>query len=168
MLQCLLLATSKCALMLSQNYFPEPNQHILTFLHPILLSTTGDALISANLDLQFDATSSEAQCRPKFCVGYCSGSQGIVGPNNNGCTPVSPAGTSFLKYRRRPSAYRLVLLRGGTSEHKTPATKVSRTMWNLPHKSLSIILQILKTSAQFLIKSPKLGSGWFHWYFTHF
>jgi hypothetical protein len=63
--------------MLSQNYFPEPNQHILTFLHPILLSTTGDALISANLDLQFDATSSEAQSPPKFCVGYCYGSQGI-------------------------------------------------------------------------------------------
>jgi hypothetical protein len=55
--------------MLSQNYFPEPNLHILTFVHPILLSTTGDALIAANLDLQFDATSSEAKSWPKFCVG---------------------------------------------------------------------------------------------------
>jgi hypothetical protein len=113
-LQCQLPASSKCAIMLSQNYFPEPNPHILTFLHPILLSTTGDALIAANLDLQFDATtSSEAQSRPKFCVGYCSGSQGIVGLNN-GYRPVSPSGTSFLRYRRRPSAYRLILLRGGT------------------------------------------------------
>jgi hypothetical protein len=25
-----------CAIMLSQNYFPEQNRHILTFLHPIL------------------------------------------------------------------------------------------------------------------------------------
>ncbi len=95
MLQCLSPATSKCAIILSQNYFPKPNPHILTFLHPILLSTTGNALIAANLDLQFDATSSEEQSRPKFCVGYCSGSQGIVGLNN-GCRPVSPAaGTSF-------------------------------------------------------------------------
>jgi hypothetical protein len=29
-------ATAICAIMLTQNYFPEPNRHILTFLHPIL------------------------------------------------------------------------------------------------------------------------------------
>jgi hypothetical protein len=46
-----------------------------------------------------------------------------------------------------PQAYGLILLRGGTSEHKTPATKVIRTVWNLL-QSLSITLQILKTSAQ--------------------
>jgi len=63
--------------------YAEPNPHILTFLHPILLSTIGDALVPANLDLQFDATSSEAKSwpKPKFRVWYCSGSQGIVGPN---------------------------------------------------------------------------------------
>jgi hypothetical protein len=30
-------ATAICAITLNQNYFPEPNRHILTFLHPILL-----------------------------------------------------------------------------------------------------------------------------------
>jgi hypothetical protein len=29
-------ATANHAIMLSQNYYPEPNQHILTFLHRIL------------------------------------------------------------------------------------------------------------------------------------
>ncbi len=33
----LLLAMANCSIMQSQNQFPEPNQHILTFLHPILL-----------------------------------------------------------------------------------------------------------------------------------
>jgi hypothetical protein len=41
---------SNCAIMLSQNDLPEPNGHILTFLHPIfledyILSAAGDALI---------------------------------------------------------------------------------------------------------------------------
>jgi len=36
---CLLPAASNCTIMLSQNYFPEPNWHVLTFLHPILLCT---------------------------------------------------------------------------------------------------------------------------------
>jgi hypothetical protein len=31
----ILPATAKFAIMLSQNDFPEPNQHVLTFLHPI-------------------------------------------------------------------------------------------------------------------------------------
>ncbi len=30
--------------MLNQNHFGDPNQHVLTFLHPILLSTAGDAV----------------------------------------------------------------------------------------------------------------------------
>jgi hypothetical protein len=34
-------ATAKCAIMLSQNYFSEPNRHILTFLHPILRAKFG-------------------------------------------------------------------------------------------------------------------------------
>jgi hypothetical protein len=34
---CHLLATTTCGIMLSQNHFPEPNQHILDFPHPILL-----------------------------------------------------------------------------------------------------------------------------------
>jgi hypothetical protein len=33
----LLLATASCAMTLSRNHFPEPNWHILTFLHPILM-----------------------------------------------------------------------------------------------------------------------------------
>jgi hypothetical protein len=33
----LLLAMANCSIMQSQNHFPEPNQHILTFLHSILL-----------------------------------------------------------------------------------------------------------------------------------
>jgi hypothetical protein len=33
----LLPATPNCGIRLSQNHFPEPNSHILSFLHPILL-----------------------------------------------------------------------------------------------------------------------------------
>jgi hypothetical protein len=33
----LLAGTANCAIMLSQNHFPEPNWRVLTFLHPILL-----------------------------------------------------------------------------------------------------------------------------------
>jgi len=46
----LLARVAKCAIMLWQNHFPEPNRRILTFLHPILivqdhiLSTAGDAV----------------------------------------------------------------------------------------------------------------------------
>jgi hypothetical protein len=32
----LLLCTANCAIMLNQNFFPDPNWHNLTFLHPIL------------------------------------------------------------------------------------------------------------------------------------
>ncbi len=35
---CPLPATTTCAIILRQNHFPDPNQHILDFLHPILLS----------------------------------------------------------------------------------------------------------------------------------
>jgi hypothetical protein len=31
-------ASAKSAKMLGQNHFAEPNQHVLTFLHPILIS----------------------------------------------------------------------------------------------------------------------------------
>jgi hypothetical protein len=34
---CLLSATANRTIMLSQNHFPDPNQHILTFRHLILL-----------------------------------------------------------------------------------------------------------------------------------
>jgi hypothetical protein len=48
-LMCLVLATANCANILSQNHFPEPNRHILTFSINFycadhILSTTGDAL----------------------------------------------------------------------------------------------------------------------------
>jgi hypothetical protein len=46
--QCLLLhllsAAATYAIMLRQNYFPEPNWHSLDFLHPILLITYGELL----------------------------------------------------------------------------------------------------------------------------
>jgi len=40
----LLPGTPTCAIVLTQNHFGDPNQHILTCLHPIVLSTAGDAL----------------------------------------------------------------------------------------------------------------------------
>jgi len=36
---CLLPVTASCAIILRENNFPEPNWHILSFLHPILLRT---------------------------------------------------------------------------------------------------------------------------------
>jgi hypothetical protein len=36
-LLCLLPASAKCARMLGQIHFAEPNWHVLTFLHPILI-----------------------------------------------------------------------------------------------------------------------------------
>jgi hypothetical protein len=51
-------AMANCTIMLSQNRFPDLNQHILTFLHPIftvwsdILSTGGDALTQLHIHFQ--------------------------------------------------------------------------------------------------------------------
>jgi hypothetical protein len=51
------------AVMLSQNYFLEPNQHVSTFLHPILLCTAGDALGEGGDSKEsFGELVSELQC----------------------------------------------------------------------------------------------------------
>jgi hypothetical protein len=47
----------KCAKMLGQNHFIEPNQHVLTFLHPILICRiahtehTGGVALSFNVNI---------------------------------------------------------------------------------------------------------------------
>jgi hypothetical protein len=52
--RCHLLATANCAIMLSQNRFAEPNRHVLTFLHPILLCTiTYLAPLEMHLNINF-------------------------------------------------------------------------------------------------------------------
>jgi hypothetical protein len=140
-LQCLSTShTSKYAIMLSQTrifwlfftqFYWAPLEMLLFLL--IWICSLMQLLVKQSLGQN-----------QNFVYGIALAARVLLGRMNNGCRPVSPAGTSFMRYWRRPSAYGLVLLRGGTSKHKalqntkTAATKVIRTMWNLL-QSLSII-----------------------------
>jgi len=82
----ILLASANCAHRQEKNHFPEPNRHMLTFLHPILkcrASPGGDALSGS----QMHAWSShytihghidkEVDILPRFCIGVKACSLGF-------------------------------------------------------------------------------------------